>query len=162
MLFTLVSSVLLVVIALGACIVAFPERRGEPIRRWRLALPLLLVGAATLFLHYLPPSNDLRDPQVWILVLLAGVGGIVRGALIELQVDQASGRLALPRAPEGFVIAVLAALLVVLDIVAMPVGEVGSSFVPAIELALLILSSFLIGRNAALAVRSRDAPHTDL
>ncbi|CAN5892539.1 hypothetical protein BH11PSE3_BH11PSE3_28230 [soil metagenome] len=162
MLFSIVSSVLLAAMALGACIVAFPERRGEPIRRWRLALPLLLVGAATLFLHYLPPSNDLRDPQVWMLVLLAAVVGIVRGAMIRLRVDQASGHLVLPRAPEGFVIAILAALLVLADIIATPAGEVGSSFVPAIELALLILSSFLIGRNAALAVRSHDAPHADL
>ena len=147
---------------LSACVAAFPELRQWPIPRWRLAVPSLLIAAATLVLLYLPPSNDLREPQVWMTALVAAVLGLVRGALIGLQVDQGSGRLLLSRAPEGFWIAVLAALLVVGDLLAEPLGHVGASFSQTVELVLAILASFLIGRNMALVMRSRDTPHRDL
>ena len=155
-------SILVVVLMLLACVAAFPEQRRWPIPRWRLAVPSLLIAAATLVLLYLPPSNDLREPQVWMMALVAAVLGLARGALIGLQVDQASGRLLLSRAPEGFWIAVLAALLVVGDLIAEPLGHAGASFNQTVELVLAILASFLIGRNMALVMRSRDTPHRDL
>jgi hypothetical protein len=155
-------SVLVVVLMLSACVAAFPELCRWPIPRWRLAVPSLLIAAATLVLLYLPPSNDLSEPQIWMMGLVAAVLGLARGALIGLQVDQASGRLLLRRAPEGFWIAALAALLVAGDLLAEPVGHAGSSFSQTVELALAILASFLIGRNMALVMRSRDTPHGDL
>lgn len=155
-------SLLLVFLALLACVVAFPELWARPMPRWRLAVVPLPAVAATLLLLYLPPSNDLRDPQVWLMGLLAAVAGIARGAWIGLTVDQRWRKLGLRRAPEGFWIAALAAILIVADIVAEPFGEIGSSFIKTVELALTMLSSFLVGRNAALAVRSRDTPHHDL
>jgi MFS family permease len=157
-----VFSFLVVVLTLSACVAAFPEQRRSPVPRWRLALAPLLVAAATLVLLYLPPSNDLREPQLWMLALVAAVGGIVRGALIGLQVDQGTGRLLLWRAREAFWIAVVAALLVLGDLLAEPLGHVGASFSQTVELVLAILVSFLIGRNAALVMRSRDTPHRDL
>jgi hypothetical protein len=155
-------SVLVVVLMLAACVAALPELRRSPFARWRLALPPLLVAAATLVLLYLPPSNDLSEPQVWMLALVAAVLGLARGALIGLQVDQSSGRLLLSRAPEGFWIAIAAALLVVGDLVVEPLGHVGASFSQTVELVLAMLASFLIGRNTALVMRSRDTPHRDL
>jgi hypothetical protein len=155
-------SFLVVVLMLSACVAALPEQRHSPFARWRLALPPLLVAAATLVLLYLPPSNDLREPQLWTAALVAAVLGIVRGALIGLQVDQSSGKLLLRRAREGFWIAVVAALLVVGDLVVEPLGHVGASFSQTVELVLAILASFLIGRNTALVMRSRDTPHGDL
>jgi hypothetical protein len=155
-------SVLVVVLMISACVAAFPELRHWPIPRWRLAVPSLLIAAATLVLLYLPPSNDLSEPQVWMLALVAAVLGLARGALIGLQVDQSSGRLLLSRAPEGFWIAIAAALLVVGDLVVEPLGHVGASFSQTVELAVAMLASFLIGRNTALVMRSRDTPHRDL
>ncbi len=149
-------------LALAACVFAFPEQRVLPIRRWHLAVVPLLIAAAMLILLYLPPSNDFREPQIWLTGLVAAVLGIARGALIGLRVDQGRGLLLLRRAREGFWIAVASAILVLADTLADPVGEVGSSFVKSIELALMTLSSFLIARNAALMVRSRDVPHHDL
>jgi hypothetical protein len=157
-----VFSVLVVVLMLSAGAAALPELRRSPFPRWRLAMPPLLVAAATLVLLYLPPSNDLREPQLWTAALVAAVLGIVRGALIGLQVDQNSGRLLLWRAREGFWIAVVATLLVVGDLLAEPLGHVGASFSQTVELVLAILASFLIGRNTALVLRSRDTPHGDL
>ena len=90
------------------------------------------------------------------------MAGIGRGAWIGLQVDHGQGELLLARAPEEFWIAVVAVLLILVDIAGEPVGRTGSDYVKAIELALMILASFLAGRNAALLVRSRDAPQHDL
>ena len=158
----MVYSVVLAVLALAACVLAFPERRSQPIRRWRLTAVPLLIAAATLILLYLPPSNDLREPQVWLTGVVAAVLGLARGGLIGLRVDQGWGGLLLRRAPEGFWIAVLSAVLILADILGEPVGDLGSSVVKSVELALMALSSFLVGRNAVLATRSRDAPHHDL
>ena len=159
--FQLAFASLVTVLLLAACVVTFPEQRAWPIPRWRLALSPLLVAAATLVVLYLPPSNDLREPAVWMVGLVAGVLGVVRGALIGLQVDQRSGRLRLGRAPEGFWIAVVAAVVILGEHVVGPLGRVGHSG-HSVELALVILASFLAGRNAALSVRSSDAPHGDL
>ena len=56
----------------------------------------------------------------------------------------------------------LALLLILVDIVGEPFGRTGSIYVKAIELGLVILAGFVVGRNAALLVRSRDAPQHDL
>src|SRR6266545_419807 len=64
---------LVVVLAIAACVVAFPEQRARPLPHRRL-LPLpLLMTAATVVLFYVPPSNDLGDPAVWMAALLSGV-----------------------------------------------------------------------------------------
>lgn len=68
----------------------------------------------------------------------------------------------LRRAPEEFWIAVLALSLVLIDIAEEPAGLLGSDYSQAVELALVVLSSFVVGRNAALLVRSRDALQHDL
>jgi hypothetical protein len=152
---------LVTVLLLAACVVTFPEQRAWPIPRWRLTLSPLLAAAATIVVLYLPPSNDLKEPAVWMVGLVAGVLGVVRGAMIGLQVDQRSGRLLLLRAPEGFWIAVVAAVVILGEHVVGPLGRVGDSG-HSVELVLVILSSFLAGRNAALLVRSNDTPHGDL
>ena len=68
----------------------------------------------------------------------------------------------LPRAPEEFWIAAAVVVLILVDIVDEPVGRTGSVYVKAIELGLVILAGFLVGRNATLLMRSRDAPQHDL
>lgn len=156
------SAAVIAGLALLACIVAFRGRRERPVRRWRLVLPPLLVAAAALLMLRLPPYDDLRDPEVWMIGIPFALVGIGRGAIIELQVDQAQGLLLLKRAPEEFWIAVAALLLILVDIVDPPFGTLESPYVQAIELVLSVLASFMVGRNAALLVRSRDAPQHDL
>jgi hypothetical protein len=127
-----------------------------------LVVSAVLVAAAALTVVYLPPHNDLRETEIWLVGLPFIVAGIGRGAWIRLQVDHGQGKLLLARAPEEFWIAVVAVVLILVDIAGEPVGRTGSVYVKAIELALVILASFLVGRNAALLVRSRDAPQHDL
>jgi hypothetical protein len=151
---------LVVVLAIVACVVAYPERRARPLPYWRL-LPLL-IAAATVVLFYVPPSNDLGDPAVWMAALMSGVVGVARGAWVGLEVDHQQRRFLLRRAPEAFWIALAATALIAADILAEPVGRLDSSFVQTAELGLTVLTSFLVGRNAALLVRSRDIPQHDL
>jgi hypothetical protein len=154
------SSFLVVLLGLLACIVAWPGRRAVPLPR--LAVSAVLVAAAALTVVYLPPHNDLREPEIWLVALPFALLGIGRGAWIRLRVDHGQGKLLQPRAPEEFWIAVVAVLLILVDIVGEPFGRTGSVYVKAVELALVILAGFLVGRNAALLVRSRDAPQHDL
>jgi hypothetical protein len=156
------SSFLVVLLGLLACVVAFPGRRAVPLPRWRLAASAMLLAAAALSLLYLPPYNDILESAVWLVGLPFALAGIGRGAWIRLQVDHGQGRLRLARAPEEFWVAVLALLLLLVDIVGEPLGRTGSLYVKAIELALVSLAGFVVGRNAALLVRSRDAPQQDL
>lgn len=156
------SSAVLVGLTLLSCIVAFPGRRAVPVRRWRLAVPALLVAVAALLLLRLPPFNDLREPEVWMIGLPFIVAGIGRGAFVDLQFDEGQGKLLLHRAPEGFWIPVAALLLILVDIVDRPIGRLGSDYTQAVELGVMVLASFLVGRDATILVRSRDTPHHDL
>jgi hypothetical protein len=156
------SSLLIVVLGLLACIVAFPGRRPVPLPRWRLAVSAVLLAAAALVLLALPPHNALDEPEIWLVGLPFFLAGVGRGAWIRLQVDHGQGKLRLARAPEEFWVAVLALLLILADIVGEPFGRTGSVYVKAVELGLVILAGFVVGRNAALLVRSRDAPQQDL
>ena len=114
---------LVVVLAIVACVVAYAERRARPLPYWRL-LPLpLLIAAATVVLFYVPPSNDLGDPAVWMAALVSGVVGVARGAWVGLEVDHQQRRFLLRRAPEAFWIALAATLLIAADILAEPVGR---------------------------------------
>ena len=156
------SSFLIVLLGLLACIVAFPSQRAVPLPRWRLAVSAVLLAAAAFVLLSLPPHNALHEPEVWLVGLPFFLVGIGRGAWIRLQVDHGQGKLRLARAAEEFWVAVLALLLLLVDIVGEPFGRTGSVYVNAIELGLVILAGFVVGRNAALLVRSRDAPQQDL
>jgi hypothetical protein len=53
-------------------------------------------------------------------------------------------------------------LILLVDIVGEPFGRSGSVYVEAVELAVVGLAGFVVGRNATLLVRSRDAPQQDL
>jgi hypothetical protein len=130
--------------------------------RWRLIVAPLLVGAATLMVLYLPPFMDLYELEVWTVTLLAALGGAARGAWIDLKVDHVQRQVVLQRAPEGFWAAVVVVLLVLVAIASGPFGRLDSPFIQAEEVVLGLLWGFLVGRNAALLVRSRDAPQHDL
>lgn len=152
-----VASAVVAVLALLACIVAFPGWRAAPIRYWRLAL-----AAATLLLLYAPPHDDLRDPEVWMIGIPSFLVGIGRGTWIDLKVDHGQGKLLLTRAPEDFWIAVVVLLVIGLDVVFPPFGRLDSEYDQTTELALVVLASYMVGRDATILVRSRDVPHHDL
>lgn len=156
------SAIVIVGLVLLACITAFPGRREAPVRRWRVVVPPLLVAAAALLLLRLPPYNELRNPEVWMMGFPFALLGIGRGAWIGLQVDHGKGKVQLTRAPDEFLVAVGATLLILAAVVVPPVGRITSAYDQTLELALVILASFMAGRNAALLVRSWDAPQHDL
>lgn len=156
----LLAFFVVVAAALG-CFLALPEARRRAVSRGRLALVPLLALVPTGVLLYLPPP-EFGDPQVLMLALVAAVVGVARGALVGLRVDHAQGVVLLSRAPEAFWIMFGVLLLMLLDVVGEPVGRLGSPFIGMIEMVMVLLSFSLLGRNAAVLVRSRDAPQYDL
>ncbi|MBL6615582.1 MAG: hypothetical protein ISP45_16340 [Reyranella sp.] len=155
-------ALVVLLLALAACAAAWPERRAKPLMRWRLIVVPLLIGAATLVVLYLPPFMDLAELAVWTLVLISVLGGAARGAWIKLKVDHRRRLLVLQRAREGFWLAVLVVVLVLVSIAVRPFGRLDSPFIQALEVVLGVVWGFLVGRNGALLVRSRDAPQHDL
>ena len=156
-----VAAILVIVVAVLGCVAALPEGRGRSVSRRRLVGVPLLALLPTAILLYLPPP-EFGDPEVWMLALVAGVIGIVRGALVGLWVDHAKGKILLSRAPEGLWVMVGVLILMLLDVLAEPVGRLGSPFVGTVEMLMVPLTFLLLGRNAAILVRSRDAPQHDL
>ena len=155
------SSLLVIVAAVAGCILVLPEWKRRAVSRRRLVVVPLLGLVPTAALLYLPPP-EFGDPEVWVVAIVAGVIGIARGAMIGLRVDHADGRIRLSRAPEAFWVMVGALLLILLDVFAAPVGQLGSGFVGTVELLMVLLTFSLLGRNAAIVVRSLDAPQHDL
>ena len=155
------SALLVVVVAFAGCVVVLPEWKRRAVSRLRLVAVPLLGLVPTAVLLYLPPP-EFGDPQVWIVALVAGVVGVARGAMVGLRVDHAHGLIQLSRAPEAFWVMVGGLVLILLDVFAAPVGQIGSGFVGTVELLMVLLSFSLLGRNAAILARSFDTPHHDL
>jgi len=149
-------------LGLLASVASFPELRAMPTLRWRLAAPPLLVGAASVLLLYLPPANDLAESGVWLIALPAAVVGLVRGMMVNIQVDHGTGKLLLEGAPEGFWIVACAVSGILFAVVGKRLDAQGWAYGPAVELLLVIASAYLIALNLVLAVRSYDAPQQDL
>lgn len=155
------SAFFVIVAASAGCILVLPEWKRRTVSRRRLVVAPLLGLVPTAVLLYMPPP-EFGDPQVWIVALVAFVIGIARGAMIGLHVDHADGRILLSRAPEAFWVLVGALVLILLDVFAAPIGQLGSGFVGTVELLMVLLTFSLLGRNAAIVVRSLDAPQHDL
>ena len=155
------SALFVVVVAVAGCLVVLPEWRRRAVSRRRLVAVPLIGLVPTAVLLYMPPP-EFGDPQVWMVALVAGVVGIARGAMVGLLVDHAHGLVRIERAPEAFWVMVGGLVLILLDVFAAPIGRLGSGFVGTVELAMVLLSFSLLGRNLAIVARSFDAPQHDL
>ncbi len=156
-----IAAFVVVVVAALGCVVVLPEWRRRAVSRRRLIVVPLSALVPTAVLLYLPPP-EFGNPEVWMLALVATVIGVARGALVGLRVDHARGRILLSRAPEAFWAMTGLLVLILLDVFAEPIGRLRSSFVGTVELLMVLLSFSLLGRNAAIVVRSFDAPQHDL
>ena len=156
-----IASFMVIAAAVLGCVAVLPEWRRRSVSRLRLVTVPLLALVPTGVLLYLPPP-EFGDPQVMMLALVAAVAGVARGALISLRVDHAHGRVLLSRAPEAPWAMAGVLVLILLDVFAEPVGRLGSPFVGTVEMLMVLLTFSLLGRNAAILVRSLDAPQHDL
>ncbi|MPZ30003.1 MAG: hypothetical protein GEV13_03225 [Rhodospirillales bacterium] len=106
-----------------------------------------------------PTWGKLENPGLWMFAILAALAGLVRGYWLRIYVDH-SWRLLRPRKAYDCLIA--AAGLIGLALVEIALPATGPADQPTMELGLTVIASFLVGRSAAVLLRSRQEHQSDL
>jgi hypothetical protein len=153
---------LIVLLAIGAAVMANPERTPEPFPRLLLLLPGLLAFAGTLVLFSYPDIRDLADPEAW-LVGVAGIGvGGLRGWALKIDSDRAHRLVRVRRGRD----AAWAGWMMVLFATIQGSIETGlhteNPYEATAEFFMLLASGYLLGRSVVAWLRARTATHHDL
>jgi len=161
---TLVSNVylthgLMLLCAFAAAYNAVPESTGRIVPEWRPAVTALLAAMSALALIAYPTWGELKNPGLWMFAILAALAGSARGYWLRIYVDHSWRLMRLQKAHDGLV---AAAGLTGLALVEIALAAIGPADQPTMELGLAMVASFLVGRSAAVLLRSRQEPQSDL
>jgi|KBSSwiStaDraftv2_1062776.scaffolds.fasta_scaffold341815_2 hypothetical protein len=153
---------LILLLALGAALVANGERHGRLVPRNRLVLPgvLAILGAVVLLAY--PEIRDLADLQAWSVGLTGVACGTLRGWFMNLQVDQAFGVTRLHRAGDGIVVGGLMTVCAAVQGGIETGLHAENPYETTAELMMLLAGGFMLGRSVILWLRGRTSPHVDL
>ena len=161
------AQTVIVLAAVAAALSAVPEGRRGVFRKWQLLVPPGLAVLAAFVQVIYPSLQELHQPEMWELAVIAGVVGIARGQFMPLDVDQVWNVVRLPRAPEGLLAAIALALVAVVGVAeAMLFGPVRDPEAPGfrllIEIGMTMAAAFLVGRAGAAWFRVPHVPHQEL
>jgi hypothetical protein len=161
---TLVSNVYLTHGLMLSCAVVaacntLPESTGRIVPAWRPAVTALLAALSALSLIAYPTWGELKNPGLWMFAIVAAVAGAARGYLLRFDIDHSWRLMRLRKAYDGLI---AAAALVGLALVEIALAAIGPADQPTMELGLTVVASFLVGRSAAVLLRSRQEPQSDL
>lgn len=152
------------VLGVAACGLAIRrEVEKKPLRHWHLYAPALAAALTSLVpLLLLLPLTGQRV-VVWMLGFAAGFAiGLLRGAIMRIQVDQMWALVRLPHAKCALIAVVLLGLLVAGRLAADLVGPLGVPYQLPLTAAIAWCAGFLGGRTAGVVGRLRRAPHVEL
>jgi hypothetical protein len=153
---------LILLLGIGAAVMANLERTPVPFPRRHLLFPGLLAFAGTVILLAYPEIRDLANPQVWLIAAVAILIGAVRGWAMGLESDQAHGLVRVLHGRD----AALAGWLMVLFAAIQGAIETGlreeNPYETTAEFAMLLTSGYLLGRSIVAWLRARSQPHHDL
>lgn len=150
---------LMALCALSCLVIALPEGGGRIVAAWRIPVAALLAGAAALLLVAYPTWGELKNPELWMFSIVAGVIGVARGFWMQLDVDHAWRLVRLPRAVDCRIATILLAGMALVEVA---LAASGPADQPTMELGMTVIASFLIARAAAVVVRARQEPQSDL
>ena len=161
---TLVSNVylthgLMLLCAIAAACSALPESTGRIVPEWRPATTALLAALSALALVAYPTWGELKNPGLWMFAIIAAVAGLARGYWLRIDVDHRWRLIRLQKAYDGFI---AAAGLIGVALLEITLAAIGPADQPTMELGLTVVASFLVGRSAAVLLRSRQEPQSDL
>jgi hypothetical protein len=161
---TLVSNVylthgLMLVCALAPAYSTLPESTGRIVPAWRPAVTALLAALSALSLIAYPTWGELKNPGLWMFAIVAAVAGAARGYWLRFDIDHSWRLIRLQKAYDGLI---AATALIGLALVEIALAAIGPADQPTMELGLTVVASFLVGRSAALLLRSRQEPQSDL
>jgi hypothetical protein len=106
-----------------------------------------------------PTWGELKNPGLWMFAIVAAVAGAARGDLLRFDIDHNWRLMRLRKAYDSLI---AAAALIGLALVESALAAIGPADQPTMELGLTVVASFLVGRSAALLLRSRQEPQSDL
>lgn len=161
---TLVSNVylthgLMLLCAFAAACAAVPESTGRVVSERRFVVTTLLAAMAALSLIAYPTWGALKNPGLWMFAILAALAGVARGYWLRIYVDHGWRLIRLRKAYDCFI---ATAALTGVALVEIALAAIGPADQPTMELGLTVIASFLIGRSAAVLLRSRQEPQSDL
>ena len=159
---TLVSNVylthgLMLLCAIAAACNTLPESTGRIVPAWRPAVTAPLAALSALSLIAYPTWGELKNPGLWMFAILAAVAGAARGYWLRFYVDHSWRLIRLQKAYDCLV-----AALIGLSLIEIALAAIGPADQPTMELGLTVIASFLVGRSAAVLLRSRQEPQSDL
>ena len=125
---------------------------GDPV-----TAPLAATSALALIAY--PTWGELKNPGLWMFAILAAVAGATRGYWLRFDVDHSWSLIRLQKAHDGLI---AAAGLIGLTLIEIALAATGPTDQPTMELGLTVVASFLVGRSAAVLLRSRQEPQSDL
>jgi hypothetical protein len=160
---TLVSNVylthgLMLLCAVAAANSTLPESTGRIVPAWRPGVTALLAALSALSLIAYPTWGELKNPGLWMFAIVAAVAGAARGYWLRFDIDHSWRLMRLRKAHDGLI----AAVAIGLALVEIALAAIGPADQPTMELGLTVVASFLVGRSAALLLRSRQEPQSDL
>lgn len=156
------SKLLVPALAAAAFLLSISEGCGRPVKRWRLLLLPTVAALAALALIALPSLADLKRPGMWIFALMVLVAGMLRGYLVSLEVDNFWHIVRLQRAPDGMLASALLLALAIAETITDLRNKVETPYHPTLELGMVLVASYLVGRNCMAWERVRHQPHVDL
>jgi hypothetical protein len=148
---------LLAVLAMAGCLYAlWREARGISQSRGHLMVaPPLAFGCALLMIGLTDP--DLQQPDVLRIAIAIGVLlGTARGWFMAVDIDPLWSTVRLPSGSDGFWIAILLALLIVMAAAAPLVSTQGQSYVPYAAAAVAFGAGFMSARAVTVYLRTRS------
>ena len=148
---------LLAVLAIAACLYAlWPEARGVSQSRGYLMVPPPLAFGCALLMIGLTEA-DLQQPDELRIAIAAGIlAGAARGWFMAVDIDPLWSTVRLPSSSDGFGMAILLAVAVVMAAAAPFVSTQGQSYVPYAATAVAFGAGFLSARAVTVYLRTRS------
>ena len=161
---TLISNVylthgLMLLSAFATAYVALPESTGRVVSERRPVVTALLAAISAVSLIAYPTWGELKNPGLWMFAILAALAGLARGYWLRIYVDHSWRLIRLQKAYDCLI---AAAGLVGLAVIEIGLAAIGPADQPTMELGLTVIASFLVGRSAAVLLRFRQEPQSDL
>ncbi|MBS0548036.1 MAG: hypothetical protein JSR24_09810 [Proteobacteria bacterium] len=152
----------MMVAAVGSVVSAVPECRREPFKRWRLLLPGSFAIVATILLFAFPDVTDLLQVQLWMVVVVSLLLGVVRGALLGMASDHYWKLVRLDRGIDAMVCAIVVLIVAAVQFAIEATTGAENRSESTFEFLMAVVAGFLLGRSIAVWFRAVALHHHDL